>query len=201
MSTQANAKISPPGGAEPELIARARAGDREAFATLYNEHRDVVYRYLSNRARNQHLAEDLTQEVFVRALRRIGTFAWQGRDFCAWLLTIARNLHLDHVKSSRARLEVMVGEFHDADGQDGSAEMSALRDLDAVDARETLRAVMVTLNPHQRKCLELRFLGELSTEETAEEMGQTTGAVKTLTFRAVQKLRQELLPNAAEVAA
>jgi RNA polymerase sigma-70 factor (ECF subfamily) len=190
VSAQANRRIGPPTGPEPALISRARAGDREAFAALYNDNRRFVYRYLVFRTRNRHLAEDLTQEVFVRALRRIGTYTWQGADFAAWLLTIARNLHLDEVKLSRTRQETLVAEFWDDDGTtDRSAESAVLHALEAIEAREAVRSALDALNPNQRHCLELRFLGELSPADTARVMGRTTGAVKTLTFRAMQKLR------------
>ncbi|WP_405997966.1 sigma-70 family RNA polymerase sigma factor [Streptomyces sp. NBC_00829] len=189
MPEQANRPIGPPGGPEPALVARARAGDREAFAALYREHHRLVYRFLFFRTRNRHLAEDLTQEVFVRALRRMSSFAWQGSEFAAWLLTIARNLHLDDTRHSRTRLETLVAEFQETGLCDRSAESSALRRLEAIDAHEAVRSALRTLNPYQRHCVELRFINGLSAEETAHEMGRSVAAVKTLTFRAMQRLR------------
>ena len=103
---------------EPAWLARARTGDREAFAHLYREHYAFVYRYLLCRTRDRHLAEDLTQEVFARALRGIGGFAWRGTDPVAWLTTIARNLHLDEVGRSRTRWETLVPEFRDPEQPD-----------------------------------------------------------------------------------
>ncbi|MGW0558052.1 sigma-70 family RNA polymerase sigma factor [Streptomyces sp. NPDC002926] len=197
MLEHANCPIGPPGGPEPALVTRARAGDREAFAALYREHHRLVYRYLFFRTQNRHLAEDLAQEVFIRALRRIGSFAWQGSAFAAWLLTIARNLHLDDARHSRSRLETLVAEFEDAGEGDRSAESTALRELEAIEAHETVRTALRTLNPYQRHCVELRFIYGLSTEETAHEMGRTVDAVKTLTFRAMQRLRSTVVTVAA----
>src|SRR3546814_8710047 len=77
--------------------------NRTAFATLYNDNRQRVYRYFQYRVRNRQLAEDLTQEVFVRALRRVSAFTFQGSNFEAWLVTIARNLYFDHLKSEIGR--------------------------------------------------------------------------------------------------
>ncbi|MBD9735213.1 sigma-70 family RNA polymerase sigma factor [Streptomyces sp. NPDC012461] len=174
---------------EPAWLARARTGDREAFAHLYREHYAFVYRYLLCRTRDRHLAEDLTQEVFARALRGIGGFAWRGTDPVAWLTTIARNLHLDEVGRSRTRWETLVPEFGDPEQPGPGTESLVLRELDAVEAGETVRRALRTLAPPQRHCVELRFLGGLSAEETAHAMGRTVGAVKALTHRAMHKLR------------
>ncbi|MER6137378.1 sigma-70 family RNA polymerase sigma factor [Streptomyces sp. NPDC001815] len=172
-----------------DTVDRARAGDREAFAALYVDHQHFVYRYLLFRTRNRHQAEDLTQEVFVRALRHIAGFTWQGTGFTAWLLAIAKNLHLDEVKTKRSRVETLVSEVRDSDAHDRSAEFAALRAMEAVETHEAVRSALYTLNAHQRQCMELRFIGEMSPEETAFAMGRTVGAVKSLTFRAMQKLR------------
>ncbi|MGW4874337.1 sigma factor, partial [Streptomyces chartreusis] len=75
-----------------ELVERAQAGEADAFGRLYDQYSDTVYRYIYYRVGGKATAEDLTSETFLRALRRIGTFTWQGRDFGAWLVTIARNL-------------------------------------------------------------------------------------------------------------
>ncbi|MGW7262145.1 sigma-70 family RNA polymerase sigma factor [Streptomyces sp. NPDC054842] len=178
-----------PDSPEPELLARARTGDREAFAALYDQHYRQVYGYLLVRTHNKHVAEDLTQEVFTRALRRIDSFTWQGTAFAGWLATIAKNLYLDELSLGRNRLETSVAEFHETHGPGPGTESLALRELDAVEAHETLHTVLHTLNVHQRHCLELRFLGEMSAQETALAMGRSVGAVKTLTYRALRNLR------------
>jgi len=184
-------------GSGPELVARAVAGDRAAFAALYNEYRPEVFAYLLGRTRDQQLAEDLTQETFLRALRRMDTFSGpRAGGFAGWLVVIARNIHLDHVKSARSRLEVPVAETPDAGQRDRSAEASALRDLDVAEAAETVAYAMRTLSRLQRECIELRYFEGLSVPETAAELGKKTGATKTLQFRAIAKMRAEL---AAEV--
>src|SRR5687767_3907471 len=91
------------------LVEAARDGSPDAFASLYDRYVDRVYRFVLYRVSGDSaLAEDITSEVFLRALRKIKTFTWQGRDVGAWFLTIGRNLVLDHFKSGRFRLE-MVG--------------------------------------------------------------------------------------------
>jgi len=178
-----------PDDREPELVVRARDGDREAFAALYHEHVRLVYGFLLARTRDRHLAEDLTQEVFVRALRHIGTYSWQGRAFGAWLTAIARNLFLDEIGRGRSRRETPVAE-PEAPGQPGQGtESPVLRAYEAVEAHETVRTALRALNPYQRHCVQLRYLDELTAEETALAMGRSVGAVKTLTHRAMRKLR------------
>jgi len=197
VSAQASPKISPTGGTESELIERARAGDREAFATLYNEHHETVFRYVFYRTRDRHLAEDITSEAFMRALSHIESFAPRAGSFPAWVVRIARNLHLDLVKSARSRREVLVDEMSDADQTDHSAEILALRGLDIVEAQDSVDTAMSHLNPHQRECVRLRFLVGLSISETAEQMGKGHGAVKTLTYRAMQTMQATLRAEGA----
>ena len=88
------------------LVRQAQEGSADAFGELYRIYCDTVFRYIYYRVSTRALAEDLTSETFVRALRRITTFSWQGRDFGAWLVTIARNLVADHFKSGSVHLTV-----------------------------------------------------------------------------------------------
>ncbi|WP_411574266.1 ECF subfamily RNA polymerase sigma factor, BldN family [Streptomyces fradiae] len=175
-----------------ELVERAQAGEAEAFGRLYDQYSDTVYRYIYYRVGGRATAEDLTSETFLRALRRISTFTWQGRDFGAWLVTIARNLVADHFKSSRFRLEVTTGEMLDANEVERSPEDSVLESLSNAALLEAVRK----LNPQQQECVTLRFLHGLSVAETARVMGKNEGAIKTLQYRAVRTLAR-LLPEDA----
>jgi RNA polymerase sigma-70 factor, ECF subfamily len=171
------------------LVKRAQDGDGEAFGKLYDAYLDTVYRYIYYRVSNKALAEDLTSETFLRALRRISTFTWQGRDFGAWLVTIARNLVADHFKSSRHRLEVPTGEMLDSDQHEPSPEESVLTYL----SNRALLDAVKQLNSQQQECVTLRFLHGLSVAETAQIMGKNDGAIKTLQYRAIRTLAR-LLP-------
>jgi RNA polymerase sigma-70 factor, ECF subfamily len=175
-----------------ELVERAQGGEAEAFGQLYDQYSDTVYRYIYYRVGGRATAEDLTSETFLRALRRIGTFTWQGRDFGAWLVTIARNLVADHFKSSRFRLEVTTGEMLDANEVERSPEDSVLESLSNAALLDAVRK----LNPQQQECVTLRFLQGLSVAETARIMGKNEGAIKTLQYRAVRTLAR-LLPDDA----
>jgi RNA polymerase sigma-70 factor (ECF subfamily) len=172
------------------LVKAAQEGDMVAFGDLFDRYYDVVFRYVLFRTGDRTLAEDLTQETFVRALRRISSVSYQGRDIGAWFVTIARNLIFDHVKSSRYRLEQTTSEIIELSPSTGGPEQEV---LDGATNDELLRCVR-KLNPDQQECIQLRFLQGLSVAETAEIMDRNEGAVKALQHRAVRRLAQ-LLPE------
>jgi RNA polymerase sigma-70 factor (ECF subfamily) len=171
------------------LVELAQQGDAEAFGMLYERCVDTVYRYIYVRVGAAHLAEDLTSETFVRALRRIDSFSWQGRDIAAWFITIARNLITDNAKSARFRMEVTTADMLDADTRiDSAPEVEVLQRLRDTRLLEAVKG----LKPEQAECVVLRFLQGLSLAETAEVLGKSEGAVKQLQLRAVRSLRREL---------
>jgi len=172
------------------LVARAQAGDAEAFGELYDRYVAVVHRFISHRVSSVTLAEDLTSETFLRALRRLSTFTDQGKDVGAWLVTIARNLIADHFKSSRHRMELTSGDVLEAaDHRAGDDPAASAVDNDV---HRTLLQALSTVGVEQRECLTLRFLQGLSVAETAAAMGKSEGAVKALQFRAVRALGRAL---------
>nr|WP_246085920.1 RNA polymerase sigma factor [Pseudonocardia hydrocarbonoxydans] len=172
------------------LVRAAQEGDMDAFSQLYDRYYDVVFRYVLFRMNDRTLAEDITQEAFVRALRRIGSVTYQGRDIAAWFVTIARNLIFDHVKSSRYRLESTTADIIDLSPSTHGPEQQV---LDGATNDELIRCVR-KLNPDQQECITLRFLQGLSVAETARIMDRNEGAVKALQHRAVRRLAQ-LLPE------
>ncbi|WP_211191742.1 ECF subfamily RNA polymerase sigma factor, BldN family [Actinoplanes sp. TBRC 11911] len=176
------------------LVERAQAGEAEAFGLIYDRYVDTVFRFVYFRVGNRQLAEDLTSDTFLRALKRIGSFTWQGRDLGAWLVTIARNLVADHFKSGRYRLEVTTGDVLDADredrGPEGSPESAVVDHITNV----ALLSAVKQLNPEQQECIVLRFLQGFSVAETAQTMGKNEGAIKALQYRAVRALAR-LLPE------
>ena len=175
-----------------EIVGRAQQGDADAFGELYDRYVDVVYRYVQYRVANAALAEDLTSETFLRALRRITSYTWQGRDFGAWLVTIARNLIADHFKSGRYRMEVATSDLVEA-GADRSEEGPEGEVLASLTNATLLEAVK-QLNSEQQECIALRFLQGMSVAETAQIMGKNEGAIKALQYRAVKSLSR-LLPQ------
>jgi RNA polymerase sigma-70 factor (ECF subfamily) len=173
-----------------ELVRRAQGGDPEGFGQLYDRYVDMVFRYLYHRVGDRATAEDFTSETFVRALRRIDSLSFQGRDVGAWLVTIARNIVLDHVKSSRYRLEVATADMRDADRATDGPEEAVLQRL----TNAELMAGVRQLSEEQRECIVLRFLQGLTVAETAAAMGKKDGAIKALQHRAVRRLAS-LLPE------
>jgi RNA polymerase sigma-70 factor (ECF subfamily) len=173
-----------------EFVHAAQQGDTSAFAKLYDKYVDMVFRYVLFRVGDRELAEDVTSETFLRALRRIGSVTYQGRDVGAWFVTIARNLVLDHVKSSRFRLEVATAEVDDSQRVEFGPEQQVLARV----TTDALLACIEQLGDDQRECIALRFLQGLSVAETAEVMRRNEGAVKALQHRAVRRLAQ-LLPT------
>jgi RNA polymerase sigma-70 factor (ECF subfamily) len=183
------------------LVQRAQAGGEDgkaAFAELFARNVDAIYRFIVVRVRARQVAEDLTQETFVRALGRINAFAWQGHDIGAWLVTIARNLIADHFKSARVRLEVSTGDLVDIDREERTSESGP--EAQAVDYQTNLAlmAAVKGLSASQRECIVLRFLRGLSVAETARVMGKNYNAIKALQYRAVRSLYQLLPPGFEE---
>jgi RNA polymerase sigma-70 factor (ECF subfamily) len=173
------------------LVELARTGDKEAFGLLYDHYHLSVHRFLYYRTRSQTLAEDLTSETFFKALRSMNNFRWQGRDFGAWLMTIARNLATDHFKAGRTRLEMTTEDMSAHDDATEGPESEVLASL----TNELLLDALQKLPPEQRDCLVMRFLQGLSIAETAEVLGRSDGAVKQLQLRGVRNLAKLMPPG------
>jgi RNA polymerase sigma-70 factor (TIGR02952 family) len=180
----AEAAPSPDGVDVWALVRQAQEGDAEAFGRLYDHYVTMVYRYVYHRVGDRATAEDVTSETFVRALRRIDSLSFQGRDVGAWLVTIARNIILDHVKSSRYRLEVATADMRDADRATDGPEDAVVAHL----TNRELLACVQQLGSEQQECIVLRFIHGLSVSETAAIMGKKDGAIKALQHRAVRRL-------------
>lgn len=172
------------------LVELARTGDKEAFGLLFDHYHGSVYRFLYYRTRSQQLAEDLASETFFRALRSMNNFRWQGKDFGAWLMTIARNLTTDHFKAGRTRLEQATEDMGAHDDATEGPESTVLAQL----TNEVLLASLQELPKEQQECLIMRFLQGMSIAETAQVLGRSDGAVKQLQLRGVRNLAK-LLPE------
>jgi RNA polymerase sigma-70 factor (ECF subfamily) len=173
------------------LVDLATGGDAEAFGQLYDHYAPGVYRFVLYRVGSRPLAEDLTSETFMRALRSIQKFTWQGKDFGAWLTTIARNLVTDHFKSGRSRLEIVSDDVPDRRSAIAQPEIDVLSHL----TNEALYAAVSQLSAEQRDCVLMRFIQGLSIAETAAALGRSEGAVKQLQLRAVRALAKLVDPE------
>lgn len=175
-----------PWGPVPDVIDRARNGDRAAFAELYDTYVDSVYRYLLYRVRQASDAEDLTSDVFTRAFANIHRYRWQGRSFLAWLYTIARNAVTDRRRRERPMLDIESA-FSLAQGGPTAHESAVLGEQVGA-----LRGAVKYLTTEQQQVLALRFERDLSSREVAKMLGKNEGAIRALQFRALGRLRKLL---------
>ncbi|WP_030777717.1 RNA polymerase sigma factor [Streptomyces sp. NRRL S-920] len=176
------------------LLTRAAAGGEgaaDAIAGLYDELNDTVYNWVRFYIRDGHVAEDLSQEVWLKVAQNISKYR-PGTNFRAWLRTIAKNTTLDYLRAVQRRpSEVLYADHLELDrprvGQSPEeyAEKRALA--------RAVAAHLPRLRPEQQQVLTLRFFDGESPGSTAEIMGKTAGAVRTLTVRALRKLA-EVMP-------
>ncbi len=168
---------------EGQLVARAKA-DPAAFGELYELHFQRMYRFVYSRVQDRAAAEDVTSEVFMKALRSIGRYQDTGRPFSAWLYQIAVNAVADRYRSQRPTDDVDE-QYHLSDGS--SLEETAAR-------RDEIRRIwrlVEELPDQQRTALILKFQEDLKIEDIATAMGKSPGAVKLLVHRGVTRLRQQ----------
>jgi RNA polymerase sigma-70 factor (ECF subfamily) len=175
----------------PDVIDRARSGDRAAFGELYDAHVDAVYRYVLYRVREPSDAEDLTSEVFTRAFANIYRYRWQGKSFLAWLYTIARNAVTD--RRRRERPTVDIDDAYGVAEEGPTAHDRAVRG-EQVDA---LRGAVKHLTTEQQEVLVLRFVEDMSSRQVAKVLGKNEGAIRALQFRALGRLRKLLMSEVA----
>lgn len=169
---------------ETSLLVLAQAGNAEAFGELYDRHSAMIYRYLFSKTSTSCVAEDLTSETFLRALRGLARLSPENTTFGAWLITIARNLVNDHYRSGWTRLAIVTDEIEPQADQCPGPEQLAVAALTA----SSVRAVIRELPDDQRECLILRFFTGLSISETAQVLDRSEGAVKQLQWRATRRL-------------
>jgi RNA polymerase sigma-70 factor, ECF subfamily len=173
---------------EEGLVREAVRGDQQAFARLYEAHFNKIYRYVYLKIGDQIEAEDMTQQVFLHALRSISSFKYQGTPFTAWLFRIAHNQIVDFLRRKTTRPPpVELDETVPANTKD-PANMAELT-LNI----EQLQQATKHLTGAQQEVLSLRFAGGLSIEETAKAMGKSPGAIKALQHAAVLSLRKLLV--------
>lgn len=170
-----------------ELVERAQGGDGEAFGELYERLHPDIYRYLVRHlGGRREVAEDLTEEVFVKVLERINKYQFRGLPFSAWLYRIARNHLIDHIRAlpKQALCSLESG----AEIAERGAELVLDRHLD----QQELSYALSRLTAEQRQVVTLRFLDGLTTAETAAAMAKTEDAIKKLQARGLAQLRRIL---------
>jgi RNA polymerase sigma-70 factor (ECF subfamily) len=171
---------------EEYLVKQAINGDQEAFAQLYNQNFDRIHRYIYVKVRSQAEAEDLTQDVFIKALGSIGSYKYRELPFAAWLFKIAHNRVIDHVRKVSKEKRASLDEAY-AKSTEDPIQMTE-RNSEVQQLKEALEH----LPEAQREVATLRFIGQLSIAEVAKALGKSEGTVKALQFNATASLRKTL---------
>ena len=168
---------------ERELVERAKRDPRQ-FGALYDRHFQQIYRFVYSRVREQTAAEDVTSEVFMKALKAMPRYQDTGRPFAAWLYQIAVNAIADRYRTLRPTHAL--DDFHDLSiGGPALDEVAANRD----EVRR-IWALVEALPHQQRTALVLKFQEDMKIEDIAVAMGKSAGAVKLLIHRGVTRLRE-----------
>lgn len=171
---------------DADLVERARRGEADAFSQLYRRYFDPIFRYLRTRMADEAGAEDLAGTVFLRAYRSLDRYRERGHPFSAYLYQIARNALADHYRT--------VGREVDLEEASGLPSPAGAPDEHLAGQEEiaAMRRALSALSPDHQEVIRLRVLLDLPTATTAEWMGRSEGAVRTLLFRALAALRREM---------
>jgi len=175
---------------QQNLVHRAKQGDQEAFSQLYEYYFDKIYRYVMVRAQDRIEAEDITQEIFLKAVRSIHSFNWKGIPFSAWLFRIAHNEIIDYLRKKSKQTTVPLQELPVVpENYTGNPHLMVERELEI----EQLKAAIKQLTQAQQDVISLRFFAELPIAEVASLVGKNQGAVKALQHSAILALHRMLL--------
>ncbi len=171
---------------QQDLIRRAKEYDSSAFASIYEHYYEDVYNYIYHRVTNAPVAEDLTAEVFLKALDSIASFTFRGVPLSVWLFRIARNLVADHFRRGPGLVEVPLKE--------GMLPLEAGADdvFEKELTQQQLARALSNLTEDQQDVIILRFVDGFSTADVAQVLGKSVGAVKSLQSRALNSLNRFL---------
>jgi RNA polymerase sigma factor (sigma-70 family) len=169
---------------ERELVEKAKRDPRQ-FGALYDRHFQQIYRFVYSRVREQTAAEDVTSEIFMKALRAMPRYQDTGRPFAAWLYQIAVNAIADRYRTLKPSHPLE--DFHDLRVAGPALEDQAAHS----DEIRRIWAIVETLPAQQKTALVLKFQEDMKIEDIAVAMGKTSGAVKLLIHRGVSRLREQ----------
>ena len=186
-ATGSPAKAGPPDHAEERLLVEAAQADPAKFDALYELHFERVYGFVASRTRDRATAEDVTSEVFHKALANLARYEWRGISFVAWLLRIAANAVVDQAKRS-AREFLSLEDPAELPGDPGLQDS----ELRAIENRAKLFRLVQQLPEAQRDVVRQRFVEQRSIREIAETLGKSEGAIKQLQLRALERLRAQM---------
>lgn len=169
-----------------KLVAEVQQGSEQAFASLYDEFADRIYKFISFKTSDPEHAEDLLQEVFVKAWHGCKKLELKDLNFSAWLYTVASNTVNDHFRKVYRRPQtVSLDPIFDTAADNDTSDL-VNSSLDAV----LLHKALSELPINYKQVLELRFIQELSVEETAKVLKKNSVSVRVLQHRAMKKLER-----------
>jgi RNA polymerase sigma-70 factor (ECF subfamily) len=174
---------------EVSLIGRAKQGDQVALTQLYEANFDRIYRYIAIKIGDRTEAEDMTQQVFLHALKSISSYKEKGLPFSSWLYRIAHNQIVDYFRKKSKRATVPLDESLPIPAVDGDPKY-------IVEKKVTVEEIVTAtrkLTAAQQEVISLRFASELSIIEVAGVMGKSEGAIKALQHSAIVALRNALV--------
>jgi RNA polymerase sigma-70 factor (ECF subfamily) len=174
---------------EVTLVKNAKAGDSASFGILFDNYYDKIYRFVYYKVFNKELAEDITSDVFYKALTRLRSFDAEKGLFASWVYRIARNAVIDHYRTSHAT--ETIDDVFDIGIDERTPEI-----LDAIADLKRVGEYLETLNAKQREIIILRVWEEMSYREIAEVVGGTEDAVKMAFSRGIRDLRDKCGPLA-----
>jgi RNA polymerase sigma-70 factor, ECF subfamily len=180
--------VRPQDEADERLLIEAAQRDRARFADIYERYFELVYGYAVRRVRDRSAAEDLTAEVFRKALEHLPRFKWSGAPFAAWLFRICSNLIADRAKRNAKVSSISAPNELAADDLSKDSQTT----LEAMERQARIFRLVAELPADQKQVVALRFAEEKSIKEIAAELGRSEGAVKQLQFRALKNLREKL---------
>ena len=167
-----------------KLVETAASGDFEAFAKLYHIYVEQIYRYVFYQVKDKMTAEDITADVFVKALDKIQSCKGKGSTFSSWLYRIAYNVTIDNFRKARKNLPIDVEMVSNLD--DPRQEVGG-----NLERQELFKAIS-KLPENQRRFIILKFIEGMDNREVGQIMGKSQVALRLLQFRAIAALRKEL---------
>lgn len=166
------------------LVERAASGDIEAFGKLYTIYVEQIYRYAFYQVKDKMTAEDITEEVFIKAWRAIDSCKGRGETFSSWLYRIAHNCTIDVFRKRQKRLAMETEATADVSYSQQEAEVSL--------KRRELSEALAHLPQNQRQVIILKFIEGLDNQEIGQVMNKNQGAIRVLQMRALAALRHRL---------
>ena len=166
------------------LIEKAKKGDKDAFGKLYSSYLDAIYRYVFFRVENdRQTAEDITEEIFLKAWRHIDQFKIGTGTVQAWLYKIASTTVIDHHRTKKQQVNM-----HEEIADESTIEEQFVKKTE----QQQITRALKTLTDEQQSVIIMKFINDLSNKEIARVLNMSNDAVRALQYRALKNLRKKL---------